>query len=284
MKYNGMALYVRRITRSKHGTPEEFARRMHDAGLKWIALAGIWQYPDKRQVALNSAATIAAYGKALEARGIRVWVWGYPWIDKEAEFVRGMLGCAQGLPAVRILLDPELGANPSKQSGGNEKRRANRRAKELVERFRDSESVEELGLSTYGSGWRLGWFPLLAYTKALGACFKGRTFIGGQTYTDVGAIAGSIADMGTAIRRAGFEVGRDIDVIPNFGLYARHPTTRKVRKKTPAELDAHLVEFMWAFMGAATPIRGLIGWAENFATPQLLDRLAKHADIMGREG
>lgn len=289
----GLALYVRRISRSRHGTPKAFAKKCADNGLRWMALGGLWQ--EKRangQVSsrmINGADTIKRYSDALEAKGVIPWVWGYPWLGHEARFAESMYKVAR-----RVLIDPELGSNPTRSRKGAGKAKADAHAAFLIERLAGMDAFEEVGLSTFGSGWRMGWFPLLAFTKALIKHYGGRTFIGGQTYTDDGTIDRSTADMQKAIRAAGGEVTRpgqallgDCEVVPNYGLYTwtkdgkrgkRRPGARAVGK-TPEELRSHLYEFI----DEGEPIDAMIGWAENFVNkPKIWKELARFADMMER--
>jgi len=288
----GTALYVRRIGKSQ-GRPSQFAKKCSDAGLGWVALAGCWQdeangKPTMKMI--NSVDTIHAYGDALEAVGVEVYVWGYPWQGREEQFVEKMLAAAA--PFGRILLDPELGANPTRATKGSGKKRANEHAEKLVRLFAESPGKPHvLGLSTFGSGYRLSWFPLVAFTKALIEHFGGRSFIGGQTYT-VGEelVDLSIADMQDCIAKVGGHVimpGGEtshlgVAVVPNFGTYARDkiPGSKqtKVRSKTPMELRSHL----YGFIDDGEPIDAVIGWAENFMTPALWDELERFGKLMAR--
>ena len=294
---HGLGLYVRRISRSRHGTPAEFAKKCADHGLRWIALGGLWQdeaggKPTSKMI--NSIKTIHDYGRDLEARGVRVFVWGYPWLGREAAFVDRMLAAAA--PFRRILLDPELGANPSRSSRGIGKERANIGAKRLVELFAESKGLDVLGLSTFGSGWRMGWFPLEAYTRALVERFGGRCFIGGQTYTDDAVIDGSIAGFAKVIEKVGGVVMRPsispgprwgVEIVPNFGTYTwqapngkrgKRVRGAKAKPKTVAELRAHLFEFV----DEDEPVDAMIGWAENFLTAELWLELKRAARLLER--
>ena len=293
----GTALYVRHISRSRHGTPKAFAKKCSDHKLSWIAIAGLWQdekngKPTSKMI--NRVDTIYRYGDELEAKDIEVYVWGYPWMGREEQFVERMLECAKW---GRVLLDPELGANPSRKISGPQKARANEHAHQLVRLF-GATVLDELGLSTFGSGWRMGWFPLLAFTKALVKHFGGRCFIGGQTYTDDGVIDRSIADMQKVIEKAGGEVvdplsnhpyggvSRGVEIVPNFGMYTweldgkrgKRRKGAKAKSKTRLELREHLYEFI----NEDEPIDSVIGWAENFMTNASWDELARFADLMQR--
>lgn len=291
----GTSLYVRRISSRRHGSPKEFAKRCRDHGLSWIALAAIWQEAGSTR-RMNSPETFLRYAEALEAVGIETWAWGYPWQGAEERFRDRMMSYVVDATRPRILLDPELGANPERAPRGVGKLKANNHAEKLVEMFAGAmgEGVGQLGLSTFGNGWRIGWFPLLAFTKALVHHFGGRTFIGGQTYTDDGVIDRSIADMQKVILKAGGQVmapnmvqrapSNGVEVVPNFGTYrwdtptGRRAKGAKAKPKSALELRGHLYEFI----DEGEPVDALVGWAENFMTRALWDELARFADMMER--
>ncbi len=292
----GTATYVRHITTKRHGTPKQFAKKCADHGLSWIALGALWQdvkdgRPTNRMI--NKAETIERYGDALAAKGLDVSVWGYPWIGREEQFVERMSSVALW---GRVLLDPEKGANPTHSAKGAGKKAANDHAAKLVELFGDVD-LDELGLSTFGSGWRMGWFPLLAFTKALIKHFGGRCFIGGQTYTDDAVIDRSIGDMAKCIVKAGGVViipeaehnpppNEGVEIVPNCGNYTwelngkrgKRRKGAKVKAKTAAEFRAHLHEFI----DDDEPIDAVICWAENFMTNATRDEYARFADLMAR--
>ena len=267
----GLALYVRSIDPKHHGSPVEFASQMKGAGLRWIALGGPWHELRDGKVRtgmINSTAEIHAYGDALEAAGIQVYVWGYPWIGTEELFVERITEAAKW---GRVLLDPERGANPARASSGPQKAKANGAARALVEQLAATGKVTVCGLSTFGNGYRIGWFPLVAYSRALHDFFPGRAFIGGQTYT-VGndAVDRSKEDMLGLIHRDRLDLG----LVPNFGVYDR--IEGKVKRRSAQSLLTHLQHFI------DDPIkpRALIGWAENFLTKDTAKAMQRFDDAM----
>lgn len=284
----GTALYLRRIKKSRHGTPEDFALKCADHGLGWMAIAGPWHDHNGPRL-INKPSKVRAYMDALAKNGVEPWVWGYPYQGSEALFAHQMRECAGDHK--RALLDPELGSNPSRDSEGPGKERANEHAHSLVNHIARI-GFTECGVSTFGSGWRMGWFPLLAFTKALLIDFRGKCFIGGQTYTDDGVIDRSIADMIKVAKAADSDVviahagasNFDIEVVPNFGTYlwdtksGKRKPGAKARSKTPAELMWHLSEFI----DDGEPVDAMIGWAENFMNKKLWRELAKFNGMLAR--
>lgn len=262
----GLSLYVRSLSRKRHGTPKEFANRCQAWGLSWVALAGPWQ-DAKGNRYINAVKEVHKYGEALRGAEIDVYVWGYPWQGREEAFARSMGDFAA--PFGKVLLDPELGANPSRSRSSKALMLAEAHALDLVQELdRDSE-WDVVGLSTYGLP--PAWFPLGAFTAALADVYHGRTFVGGQTYTSEVHVDRSIA----LFAKTG------LPVVPNFGLYSwakRADGKRYARRKKPEEQRAHLYEFI----NEREPVHAMIGWAENFVDGKLGSVLSDFSRLMAR--
>lgn len=274
----GLALYVRRIDPARHGTPAQLAKKFADNGARWVAIGGPWHDADSRGL-MNSPETCQRYADAFAAKGMLPFVWGYPWMGDEERFADQMDACAG--PHNLGLLDPELGSNPIRAVSGPGKARADAHATKLVGLMAERFAPGAVGLSTFGSGVRMKWFPTVAFVRALAEKFPRRSFVGGQTYTDDGAIDGSIGDFVALVERVGGGLG-NVAVVPNFGTYAKAGKkadgSTKYRPKTAAEMDAHFLEFI----DEGEPVHGMIGWAENFMTPELWRSFAKMAERMAR--
>lgn len=265
----GFGLYLRRYSKRDHGTPEALMKTFKENGASWIAIAGPWDDDPEGLRFLNSPETCKLLIDAAKHEGLIPFVWGYPFLGREEAFVNAMLRCL-GTGCTNILLDPELGMNPTRASSGPGKDRANAGATKLINLIAARLPQATVGVSTFGSGVKMRWFPLLAFLDALDAKFPGKCFAGGQTYTDDTAIDVSIADFLRAIGN------KRIQLVPNFGTYSK--TTNGYRAKTAKELDAHLFEFV----NEREPVEALIGWAENFMTADSWKVFAKHAALMKR--
>ena len=270
---DGLALYLRRISQGEHGSPQQLAKKFADHGATWIAIAGPWHDAGQKKM-INSADTCLRYADAMAAKGIKPFVWGYPWLGSEERFADEMDACAG--PRNNALLDPELGSNPIRAVSGPGKARADAHATKLVGLMAERFAPGCCGLSTFGSGVRMKWFPTVAFAKALAEKFPRRTFIGGQTYTDDGVIDNSIADFTRLVQTHGGGLG-NMQVVPNFGTYAK-TGPGKYRPKTVVEMNAHFLEFI----DEGEPVSSMIGWAENFMTPELWRSFAKMAERMKR--
>lgn len=282
---DGLAFYVRAIG-SRHGTPASFAAKCADHGLKWVALAGPWHHVRNGRLTtglMNDPKKVRAFANALAKRGIAPFVWGYPWQGSEAIFARQMRECAGDFPYG--LLDPELGSNPSRSRAAGPMRAANDHARVLVAHMAEV-GFDVCGLSTFGSGVRMRWFPFKAFLDALIEHFRFRTFVGGQTYTDNARVDPSIHDFYKAVHEAGYSM-RDLELVPNYGLYKWvpkdpakpvSPKNRLAKSKTGPELLVHLDDFV----DNAEPVDALIGWAENFMTAAQWTVLQRFAERMAR--
>lgn len=281
----GLGLYVRRIKRSRHGTPAEFADKCAAHGLGWMAIAGPW-HDARGQRSMNDPRTVRRYLDALAERDVEPFVWGYPWQGTEREFVEEMRRCAGDHR--RGLLDSERGANPVRSKARRHMERAEDHAKLLVETMAE-QGFDTCGLSSYGSGVRSRWFPMEAFVHSLLDHFAGRGFVGGQTYTEDRRVDPSMEDYLSILEETGARrgPGGDIELVPNFGLYdfvKRDPdkplrgSNRKAVRKKPDELLKHLSEFI----DEAEPVYALIGWAENFVTARTWAVLQRFGGWMER--
>lgn len=272
----GLSLYLRHYDKRKHGTPAQLMKRFCDNGAKWVAVAGPWQ-DERGNKFINTPKVCKTLLDAAYDAGLEPYVWGYPWMGREEKFAEDMARCAGEYNLA--LLDPELGSNPTRSGSGTGKAKANAHAAKLVKEMHGHFEGGVCGLSTFGSGVRMKWFPLYAFADALSKHFPGATFLGGQTYTDNKVIDRSIADFVKAIERfGGLET---MALVPNFGTYTwKEAGNRRsgARSRTPAELDSHFMEFI----DEGEPVEAMIGWAENFMNPGLWRSFAKMAERMER--
>jgi len=246
----GTALYLRAMRGHK---ASDIAINCKAMGLSWAAIGAVWQDAATKTRLLNTVKSCREIAKALRDVGITPYVWGYPWLGGESEFISRMIDCA-GDDRLH-LLDPELGMNPTRSKTPARMARSNLSAATIVSGLR-ANGAKVIGLSTYGG--LPPWFPLDAFLRA------DVDFAGGQTYTDDATIDTSIASYLKRMQAA----GSTAQLVPNFGLYSR--TLGKVRSKRPLELRAHLDEFI----NESEPVKAVIGWAENFSNPALVGELA----------
>jgi len=112
----GIGVYCRQLTEKSHDKPEVFAKKLKDNGITYAAFLACWQDkqgPNKsfRQFAGGSAVTTQRYIDACLKAGIKVWLWGFPWIGHEAEYMDAMVTFARAMPKDSIqgfIHDPEV--------------------------------------------------------------------------------------------------------------------------------------------------------------------------------
>lgn len=275
----GTALYIRRYSQNRQGSPKQLAKRFADHGASWAAIGGPWHEERGGKVrtgVMNSPETCKRLADAFWDRDINPFIWGYPWQGTEEKFADQMSACAGEYNLG--LLDPELGSNPTRSKRGAGKRQADAHARRVVKLMAERFDGGTVGLSTYGSGVRMGFFPLHAFAKALAEFFPGRTFLGGQTYTDDARVDPSIADFLKAIEKYG---GLDtIQLVPNFGTYkfVARGGKRQAIAKSGSELYNHFGEFI----DEGEPVHAMIGWAENFMNDELWKVFARMSDQLSR--
>jgi hypothetical protein len=107
----GIGIYIRRLSAKLDGGPVVAAKRAADHGVRMVAIMGAWQEPRGGRVATGAPnAEIAdRYVEQFAKRGIKVWLWGYPWGGEHDAFARAMQGTANPQGIEGWLLDPELG-------------------------------------------------------------------------------------------------------------------------------------------------------------------------------
>ncbi len=107
---SGVGMYVRRITKRSHGTPEEAAKKASDHGLKWVSLLCAWQ--DKRgsqnrDIRYNES-SLCDYAQAFKEAGLVTYVWGFPRAGWEDEFCDHVLWATKCDHVDGVMLDPEI--------------------------------------------------------------------------------------------------------------------------------------------------------------------------------
>jgi hypothetical protein len=108
---HGIGIYMRGLGSKWHRSPAKAAKRAADHGVSFVAIMGCWQEWRKgkyRNVGQDSA-KVARYADAFDAKGIRVWLWGYPWGGNEVQFTETMFETGKDSLIAGWVLDPELG-------------------------------------------------------------------------------------------------------------------------------------------------------------------------------
>ncbi len=107
----GVGVYLRYLSKQRHGEPHVAAQHAADAGVSFVALLSVWQDKGGKHRRVNSTKRLAEYSQAFIERGIDVWIWGYPWGTRKQveQFVSHVRPVLDATGATGYLLDPELG-------------------------------------------------------------------------------------------------------------------------------------------------------------------------------
>lgn len=255
----GIGIYCRTLASSTHGTPAAMAKKCRDNGIAFVALLGCWQ--DKSgpgrtfKQRVDSIARTKEYAQACRDAGLDVWLWGFPWLGHEADYMRAMVNVAHAIGGVRgFLHDPEVsyrdkaavivdkasrgqGEAVDSQPEGTALSTA-RAAQTLLEL--DAQAIADLrlapsGITSYGMA---DWHPLP--WRQLAA--DGRVWGSPQLYT----VSPAQVDQGLASwQRRGFTT-----LLPSVPTYGEN---------SGAKLDAHLARFVDG--GGEPTIDGFVIWS-----------------------
>jgi len=260
----GMGLYIRAFQK-RHGTPNEFAKKLADNGLLWSAIGGPW-HDGSGDRWINSPDTIKRYAEAMARHGVTPHIWGYPWHGRINTFVDELQSCM--IPEIEGWLhDPELGLKNHPED-----------ARLLVKRSREQNPYYVIGFTSYGLPRGHGTFPFDEFAEPdvydpVIECDYGSP----QLYdTPPKRILEGMREYS--------ELGFDV-VIPSFGNYKfvkKDPTlplrgsNRRAVSLSADELTRHLNYFM----ESEVPVNAMIGWAENFVHRAQWRVIAEHAELL----
>lgn len=237
----GIGLYFLRLP----ADPADTARRLAQGGIRWVALGAAWHDADETKL-MNPPDRIADFAKGMRAAGITPHLWGYPWHDRVDRFVSDLRSCTTA-DIAGWLLDPELGFKGQPNA-----------LADLVQKARSAGPAGPLGLTSFGN--TKVDFP---FASAAGVDYGSP-----QLYT--------VDASGVRAGLAGWSAIGLPALIPSFGLYTSDGG--KNRKKTAAELDAHLAAFDVAGIGA------MIGWSYPWIDDSHWPVLKKVSDRLAGAG
>lgn len=106
----GIGIYLRAL-KPMSETPKQAAKIAKDNGVSFVAIYVVQQDISNgkpRTLTINQPADVQRYAEAFATAGVTPWIWGYPWAEREAEFVEKMSAATSG-NIVGWILDPELG-------------------------------------------------------------------------------------------------------------------------------------------------------------------------------
>jgi hypothetical protein len=220
---------------------QKLTAKLLKAGITWVAIGGPWH--DRRGMRwMNRPSRVHRYAEAIDASGIDVHIWGYPWHDTVPQFVKRMSECTNDY-VKGWLLDPELGLKKHTDE-----------AVALYKKSRNATPGLVLGMTSYGLPYGHKTFPWKAFAKS--------DYGSPQLYTYSKSQIDRIARGMEGWTALGYDV-----VIPSFGTYKwvkkdeslpLSSTNRRGIMMSGAELRDHMSGFL--------PCRAMIGWAENLVS------------------
>ena len=110
----GIGIYIRQLSKDKHGTPEDAAQKAKDHGVSFVSIMTVWQEATREKSKVCNKPNTSKYADYVHAfieANIEVGIWGYPWQGKESGFLTRI---TQAIDRVSgkisfVLLDPEQG-------------------------------------------------------------------------------------------------------------------------------------------------------------------------------
>ena len=284
----GIGLYIRRLSKSRHGTPAKAARRAADHGVNHVAIMGGWQQPRKNgkvRVGAPNKDKLADYADAFRSMGISVGLWFYPWAGHEDQMLDVLHTQSEGNGIAYWLNDAELGykwkrtlskSAAAGQSGTNMRgvqpeaikggmpdgtaRWQKKYAKKLQEGMLAAKSsglISQVGFTSYGlAKWHLN-FPWEQFCDRV-------DFASPQLYT----ATPTQVDKGLSMW-ASFFGGRAPLCSPSVGTFG---------PKSRAKMHDHLS----SFVDCEVAIEGFMAWSWMQTDSSEWDVLARWADWLSR--
>ena len=150
-----LGVYIRGISIA-YGGSRAVAAKAKSAGLTFVPILVIWQ--DAGSTKFINTRQVEDYAEALHEVGVEPWIWGYPWVGKEQEFV-DRIQWAKEICRGRlrgVLIDPELGYQFKSSSESEARGGAARLVNGLLNMLDESVSA---GTTSYGAYHLQGRFP-----------------------------------------------------------------------------------------------------------------------------
>lgn len=160
-----LGVYIRAITMS-YGGSRAVAKKAKDNGLTFVPIMTIWQEANKTK--LINTRQLQDYAEALTEVGVEPWIWGYPWVGKEDEFVDRIVwaddvcnGLLRG-----IIIDPELGYQFKSSCEVHARDGATKLVHETIDAMDEG---MDAGTTSYGAYHLQGRFPREEFCLGFGS-------------------------------------------------------------------------------------------------------------------
>lgn len=156
----GKGVYIRSLKDTGH--PEAAAKKAESAGLDFVVIGSVWISRKwylggaVKVTKMNSVVEIENYSKAFRNRGIKVWLWGYPYPGREQEFERIVADHLIAAQAKGFIVDPE---KPYRNNPD-----AAEKLMTLLTRLCDDLGVG-IGFTSYAATWFFKDFPYAVFAS-----------------------------------------------------------------------------------------------------------------------
>lgn len=147
-------IYIRQIKESIHGTPEKLAQEAESLNLAFVPILVIWQ--DLGVTKTINSKLLSEYATALAEVGVEPWIWGYPWVGREEQFIERIQWAIEQGPCRGVLIDPELGYQFKVASEDEVRKGARRLCEGVIDCLNESMNV---GVTSYGAAHVQRRFP-----------------------------------------------------------------------------------------------------------------------------
>lgn len=286
----GVGLYIRGLSSTAHGTPEEAAKRAVDHGLKHVAILAVWQ--DLKDGKVRHLAgnlrrdRFLPYAEAFRDAGLAVGFWFYPWGGHEARLLEDLEDASEKFAPDFYLDDGELGHKWSSRSkfvdaagtmrGGQREAMKGVKAKgrketRIAQVDRLHKGLHDLSMmfgAKHGIGVTAYGIANYHPTFPWGTKLRGADFFSPQLYR----ASPEKIDLGIA---QWYEHARaDRDVVERSML----PSIPTFGQNSGADLDGYL----GSFMDAANGVDGFIGWSWRQTSRLEWRTLARWAERLQR--
>lgn len=297
LSVRGMGLYIRGLSKSRHGTPKQAAKKAKDHGISHVAIMAVWQDYQKgkfRHLRGNLVKDrFVAYADAFEAQGIDVGLWFYPWGGHEERLLEDLHAACEKAKIAYVLDDGELGHKWRSRGRGNTndvgtmrggQREAFEGGKVTAAKATRIHQVHELwdGLQTLVSDGHTPLMGATAYGMAQyhptfpwEAKLERADFLSPQLYTatpkqvDQGIAKWWEYAGGNMQIDKSTNMSFNIPMVPSIGLFG---------EKSGSKMSAHLENFV----DGEEEIDGFLGWSWRQTSRQEWRILSKWAERMNR--
>jgi len=237
----------------------------------------LWQN-EKTTHWINKPDTVKRYAESFASVGVDPFIWAYPWWNRVNEYLDRISQCLTD-DIVGVIHDPERGVKAVKDSSGKQVTRQNvaQSSREIILGTRQMNPYLSVGFSSYGQTKGHDTFPWDEWFEpGVFDPFEECDWFAPQLYDETPK---------NIVKGIQSYINRDAEavIVPAFGTYrwvkkdASQPLSNKNRMAVPCT-QAGLRKHLGDFQKSPVAYNAMVGWAENFMTPELWRVLAEEAE------